>query len=325
MDKNITFFSDEAERLNVNIHKHIASHLFLTCNYDPTSVFVPNNENSRFFAAVLNMYKFLIDSGICNNLKTFEQYLNYQELNYIIKIISALRTIMGHNLSELNGNDEDKKYIEQWVLKVLGKKCTSAEEEYKKLLDSIKGYGNKSVQILDGFVNNVSQVQGVDKCKVIKEWEKLIIKFYKRDNTKKILEGQLKIYYRSRVGSVKQIENHSIAYFVKEMLTFEDQIQNLNSFQERFNNKPENEVLKQINERLKTFKEKRASNMNQVAQVVEKEPSELGDFDYYNYYLRSELPVAIENKIMNNSNNTSLLPQDIVQEILDEHFKDVPI
>ena len=143
--------------------------------------------------ASLNMYKFLVDAGICNNLrsigKKYSINYDYVRLENIVKNINSIRSTLGHNLDERNGTEEDKEAVEQWFLKVVGKKQLTNAEEYKKVVEEIEKYGEESVAILTDFIEAVGK--SGKKNEIIEEWENLIINFYKRSNSKKIFEISL--------------------------------------------------------------------------------------------------------------------------------------
>lgn len=151
------------------------------------------SEDARFMQASLNMYKFLVDAGICNNLrsigKKYSINYDYVRLENIVKNINSIRSTLGHNLDERNGTEEDKEAVEQWFLKVVGKKQLTNAEEYKKVVEEIEKYGEESVAILTDFIEAVGK--SGKKNEIIEEWENLIINFYKRSNSKKIFEISL--------------------------------------------------------------------------------------------------------------------------------------
>ena len=116
-----------------------------------------------------------------------------------MKNINSIRSTLGHNLDERNGTEEDKEAVEQWFLKVVGKKQLTNAEEYKKAVEEIEKYGDESVAILTDFIKVAGESRNKDE--IIEEWENLIINFYKRSNSKKIFEGQLILAYQSRLGN----------------------------------------------------------------------------------------------------------------------------
>lgn len=198
MNENIAFSSIEAEKLNEKVCRFLAEHLFMLCNYNPDSIIV-FSEDARFMKAALNLYKFFVDAGVCNNLRSIGKKYNieydYMKLDDIIKNINSIRATLGHNLDERSGTGEDKEIVGQWFLKVVGKKQLSNEEEYKKAVKEIEKYGEDSVVILTNFIE--AAAKNVKKNEIIEEWEHLIINFYKRSNSKSIFEGQLILAYQS--------------------------------------------------------------------------------------------------------------------------------
>lgn len=207
MNNNIAFSSMEAENLNKMVCDTIAEHLFILCNYNPESVLV-FSEDARFMQASLNMYKLLVDAGICNNLriigKKYSINYDYTGLENIINIIYSIRTTLGHNLDIRNGNEEDKQVVEQWFLKVVGKTKLTTSGEYKKVVEEIEKYGENSVNILKNFIEIAGKSK--KKSEIIREWEKLIIKFYKRPNSKNIIEGQIMLAFQSRLGNTQKFQ-----------------------------------------------------------------------------------------------------------------------
>lgn len=202
MNENIAFSSTEAEKLNEKVCDILAEHLFILCNYNPDSIVV-FSDDARFMQAALNMYKFLMDAGICNNLrsigKKYNIHYDYMKLDNIINNVNCIRTALGHNLDERNGTEKDKELVEQWFLKVVGKKQLANEEEYKKAVKEIEKYGEDSVIILTNFIE--AAAKNAKKNEIIEDWENLIINFYKRSNSKNIFEGQLILAYQSSTPS----------------------------------------------------------------------------------------------------------------------------
>ncbi len=333
MDNNIAFSSFEAVRLNECLQKSLSEHLFLTCNYDPDTMFVPINEDAKFILAVNNMYKFLVDAGICNYLQgSFGiDFKRLYRINEIIQYINALRTVFAHNVNQINGTVKECELVEKWCLDITGKKLVDTEKEYKKVLVGVRDFGKESVHILTDFIKYVSGLPDNKKRQIIKEWEKLIIKFYKRPNSRNILEGQLVMYYRSQVSGVNSREKMYIAETVKNMMTYKkdiDDLQNILAYLNRVASGRQNSNLnKKINEienKIKELEDKKEVNNEIIKRFVRKKNCSWM-FAYYDYYLEEKLLETIEYKILNNSSNTSLLPQDIVLETIKEDFENVEV
>ena len=251
MNENIAFSPIEAEKLNKKVRDTLAEHLFVLCNYNPDSIMV-FSEDARFMQASLNMYKFLVDAGICNNLrsigKKYSINYDYVRLENIVKNINSIRSTLGHNLDERNGTEEDKEAVEQWFLKVVGKKQLTNAEEYKKVVEEIEKYGEESVAILTDFIEAVGK--SGKKNEIIEEWENLIINFYKRSNSKKIFEGQLILAYQSRLGNARNSSKVNVASWVKRMFFYKEQSQISNLQEIMRKSSFSSSVLKNIGEKI---------------------------------------------------------------------------
>lgn len=324
MNENIAFSPIEAEKLNKKVRDTLAEHLFVLCNYNPDSIMV-FSEDARFMQASLNMYKFLVDAEICNNLrsigKKYSINYDYVRLENIVKNINSIRSTLGHNLDERNGTEEDKEAVEQWFLKVVGKKQLTNAEEYKKVVEEIEKYGEESVAILTDFIEAVGK--SGKKNEIIEEWEKLIINFYKRSNSKKIFEGQLILAYQSRLGNARNSSKVNVASWVKKMFFYKEQsqISNLQEIMRKssFSSSALKNIGEKIDENEKIINEKK----DKVAFFSEKSVDTLKTYDYWDYYMYI-LPAKIEEKLASGVVQ-SLLPQDVVQQIIEEDFDGVPI
>mgnify|MGYP004539136829 FL=1 len=324
MNENIAFSPIEAEKLNKKVRDTLAEHLFVLCNYNPDSIMV-FSEDARFMQESLNMYKFLVDAGICNNLrsigKKYSINYDYVRLENIVKNINSIRSTLGHNLDERNGTEEDKEAVEQWFLKVVGKKQLTNAEEYKKVVEEIEKYGEESVAILTDFIEAVGK--SGKKNEIIEEWENLIINFYKRSNSKKIFEGQLILAYQSRLGNARNSSKVNVASWVKKMFFYKEQsqISNLQEIMRKssFSSSALKNIGEKIDENEKIINEKK----DKVAFFSKKSVDTLKTYDYWDYYMYI-LPTKIEEKLASGVVQ-SLLPQDVVQQIIEEDFDGVPI
>lgn len=324
MNENIIFSPKKAEELNKMVNSSIAEHLFLLCNYNPDSIAI-FSEDAKFMQASLNMYKFLVDAGICNNLKGLRKKYNitydYMKIDNIIKNINAIRTTLGHNVDERNGTDDSRKTVEQWFLSIVGKKQLNDFKEYEKALKEIERYGDECISILTAFIEIAGKSDR--KCELIKDWEKLIIDFYKRPSSKNIFEGQLMLAYQSRVGVGGRGTKIDVANWVREMLFYEEQSQ-IDNLQEIVRKSSFSaSVLRKVEAKIEDNEKNIAEKKSCIARFVKRNIDSLRIFDYWDYYL-----YMIPNKIqdyMDSGRIFSLLPQDVIQQIIEEDFKNVPI
>lgn len=324
VNENIVFSPVKAEKLNEKVRDTLAKHLFLLCNYNPDAIAI-FSEDARFMQASLNMYKFLVDAGICVNLRSIGKkhniYYDYVGLDDIIKKISSIRTTLGHNLDEHNGTEKDKEAVSQWFLSVVGKKQLTNVEEYKKAVEEIEKYGEKSVTILTDFIESAGKSK--DKETIIEEWEELILNFYRRPNNKNIFEGQLILAYQARLGKVQYSSKVNVASWVEKMLFYKEQSQ-ISTLEEimrkgSFTSSDLKKISDRIDENERTVDEKKS----EVASFKKKSVDTLKMYDYLDFYINI-LPDKIKEKL-SLGKVQSLLPQDIVQQIIEEDFDGVPI
>lgn len=90
------------------------------------------------------------------------------------------------------------------------------------------------------------------KSEIIREWEKLIIKFYKRPNSKNIIEGQIMLAFQSRLGNTQKISKVIVASWVEKMFFYREKllINNLQEIMQKgsFSTTIINEFKEKINE-----------------------------------------------------------------------------
>lgn len=205
MSRSVLFYPDEAIELNKSVQEKIAPHLFLFCNYNPAPL-KAFSVDARFFKAVLNFYKLLIDSGVVNRVnklcKEAKVLFDLKQLKKYEDWASNARTVAGHNLSERNGTDGEILKYERWLKEVVGKTEIECVEDYEKPLQTLEGMAASTMKILKDFVDCMSAVSPKDK--VIASWEQCIIEFYCKDMNKAIFLGQIKEAYASvhRGGNV---------------------------------------------------------------------------------------------------------------------------
>ncbi len=335
MANNILWSSEESVRLNKKIQDNIAKHLFLTCNYEIGPLQQVISEDAKYLTAVLNLYKFLIDSSIINRLDSLrkghsEIHYEYRKLRKIIDISKALRTVCSHNESEKSGNDFDLAVYSDWVKSIIGKTEINTFAQYEKLRLELEKKAEEAVRIVNDFIDSA---QGVaDQGSLIKEWENLILKFYSTGNSDNIIKGQLKRAYKAQwiTGghAPRDITNRDVAEWIKKMY-YRDEQKEIDEFQNiiEFSRKTplSSKVLAQIQVKI-------AENENKIMAKKSAIKKEIGaDIDnnvylYLDYYIKKfpeKLSKAVEMK--NADEYGTLLPQDIVQYMINEDFDGVSI
>ncbi len=323
MNDNIIVSSLHAEEINKKVKGKVAPHLFVFCNYNPKSL-IAYSIDAKFFYAVMNLYKLLIDAGLCNRIgnlkKAYKLSCDAEELVKIIDVVNALRTFAGHNLDEKSGNANDIKAVEKWFNSQIRKKTPNSIDEYAKPLETLYQYGDDIVKVIDAFIDDVSAHPL--KNDIVSEWEQYVIEYYRRPNSKNIYKGYLELTYRGRKGSAMEVNKADIAMWTQKMLTKELEINNNLRSLVKGRNLP-TKALQAIDEKIKENEQILSARVAEIAKTVDKTEAELIMYDYYDYYV-SIFPLKIK-KMLENGKVTSLLPQDIVQQIIDDDFDGVTI
>ena len=321
---SILFSSEAADDLNRQVKEKIDKHLFLFCNYNPDSL-RSYSYDAKFFLGIMNMYKLLIDTGVCSKIgrivKEYSLSFGYNELNDIISTIRSFRTYLGHNEDYRNANEEDKVIVENWFSKLIGRKYPDNAEQYEKPLDEMTKYGEKCIKLLNCFIEEVSR--HAKKHEIVAKWEELIFEFYSKPNSKNIIKGHIRLAYQARKGTIKNFRELDIARWTESMLFYEEnsQINSLNNLA-KVRCLP-SKVLKDFSEKIKKNEASIHVKKKKVASYLKKEESELKVFDYLNYYVGC-FPDRIREKYKEGSLE-SLLPQDAVQQIIEDDYSLTPV
>lgn len=335
MENNILWSSEESVRLNKKIQDNIAKHLFLTCNYEIGPLQQVISEDAKYLTAVLNLYKFLIDSSIINKLDSLrkghsEIHYEHRKLRKIIDIAKVLRTVCTHNESEESGNDYDLAVYSDWVKRIIGMTEISTFAQYEKLRLELEAKADEAVRIVNDFIDSAQKA--ADQSSLIKEWENLILRFYSTGNSDNIVKGQLKRAYKAQwvTGghAPRDITNRDVAEWIKKMY-YRDEQKEIDKFQniiEQSRKTPlSSKVMAQIQAKI-------AENENKIREKKSVIKNEIGaDIDnnvylYLDYYIKKfpcKLSKAVKTK--NADEYGTLLPQDIVQYMINEDFDGVSI
>ncbi|MBF1352896.1 MAG: hypothetical protein HXM71_07280 [Mogibacterium diversum] len=321
---SVLYSPELADKLNKCVAQKVDKCLFLICNYNPESLKI-YSDDAKFMHGVMNLYKLFIDASICNNLGTLKKKyslsFDYKSFKDILGVIQSFRTYLGHNEDYRNGYEEDKKYVEKWFSRVLGKESPETAEQYKLAVEELIKYGAKSILILNSFVEEVSK--HVRKQEIIEDWKKLIFDFYKRPNSKNIVKGSLKLVYQSKQGTLTSYPEVDIALWAKSMLFYPEksQIDTINSLIRE--NKLPSDTLKKLSKQIEDNKEKIEQKRKSISDYLNKSQDDLKAYDYLDYYTRIFPEKIIER--FNAGDIISLLPQDVVQQIIENDFADIPV
>lgn len=317
---NVAFSQNKIDEINSKVKKYIAPHLFVFCNYNPDSINTISID-ARFILAVMNMYKLLVDASICSGVfKIADQnFIEYdkREIKDINQRIGMLRSVLGHNLDEKNGNDEEKKKMEKWFRSVIKKDSPMTEQDYRIALEEIEKYGDT---LCEALIEVIEKLSNSDKKEIVVDvWEKTIISFYKRPNSERIIEGQLCLAYQARFYNPSQkMGKYDVACWVKKRICHPEEQENesLKDLLKKLNYG--SSAYRKIKSKIDENNISLCDKNKQVAELSRKDVDKIGVYDYLTYYVK-EIIGKIELKI-NNNKVDSLLPQSIIQEIIKADF-----
>lgn len=319
---SILFSPDEADVLNNQVKEKIDKHLFLFCNYNPDSLRAYSYD-AKFFLGIMNMYKLLIDTGFCQKFgdikRNYSLSFDYKRLNYIISITKSFRTCLAHNVDCKSANEYDMDNVERWFLQLIGRKYPENVEQYEKPFEEMTKYGNECIKILNCFVEEVSK--HARKNEIISEWVELIFKFYNRPNSQNIIKGHIKLTYQSLKGTVTEIKDYDIALWTEKMFCQgQSLIDNLKLVLVKTSCLSE-KSKKDISEKIKNTSISIDNIKKKIANHKKKKESELRPFDYLDYYVDS-FPKRIRKKY-EEGKLESLLPQDVVDQIIEDDYSGI--
>lgn len=329
-DENILYSSVISEEITELVQTKIAPHLFLTCNYTP-SPYLLLNEDAKFVVGILNLYKFTIDGSIIDKIPgimdaAMSSTLNKKMFLEKIALVRALRTVFCHNESEISGNDDDIKIVDAWM-----RKRPQTDDDYKLLNQHLQKLASEVVAAIYQFIGDASMSK--QKKALVNKWEEVIKSFYRRPNTKNILEGQLKKIYSARKGilSMNRSDNLDMEECVKKYY--------LGGLEEKLKEQESNYVYlcktlslpaesqAKLRRKVEEVEEELIERKKQIVERFGKNEITLDDLEkrkrlYLDLYLR-ELPqkisCLIDDSVDTNVYGT-LLPQDIVQYIIQKDF-----
>ncbi len=330
-DKSVLYSRVESDEINQLVQSQIAPHLFLTCNYTP-SPYLLLSEDAKFVVGILNLYKFVIDSSIIDKIPnimdaTMGSAFNKKEFSDKIDIVKALRTVYCHNESEISGNDDEIKKVNNWM-----QKTPQTIADYKRLNQQLQKLSADIVTTVHKFIEEASKTK--QQTVLIEKWESIIKTFYQRPNTRNILVGQLKKIYSAKKGilSMDRTANLDMAICVRKYYVgdLESKLEEKkNNYRilcgtRRISLKAEDKVkLRKIIETVEEDLEKRKSQIvRRLGNGKTIDEIDRNDYLYLELYLK-ELPQRIIDLIDKTADTNiygTLLPQNIVQYILKQDF-----
>lgn len=189
---------------------------------------------------------------------------------------------------------------------------------------------DEAVGIVNDFIDSAQKA--ADQSRLIEEWEDLILRFYSTGNSENMVKGQLKRAYKvqwvTNGHAPRDITSRDVAEWIKRMYYRDEQkkIDELQNIIELSRITPlSREALAQIQAKI-------AENQNKIREKESAIRKKIGaDIDnnvylYLDYYIK-EFPGKLSRtvKTKNADEYGTLLPQDIVQYMINEDFEGVSI
>lgn len=339
-----------AQRLNQKVQQEINPHLFLFCNYEPTTSYAIS-EDGCFFIAIQDLYKFGVDSNCI--LSAYRKFVppndlrRFNRLRDILDIINMLRAVIDHNQSVQNGKIEQEhlEAYNAWVESTLHKPTPETQQDFAILKQSLVAIAKEFVQLTEAFIDCVKSNPNV--ANVVKEWTDRTLYWYCNNTKTEIYKGQLmNAYIANAKAAGIEIRNirtlgRKIGAWIEMALyyPYDKEIQELegsissaenmlngsNAMFEALRPKMSPDELQKFEDGLR---QSLAENKARCAEVMQ-ERAELEiriggkHIDFFFRNLEEQLRSTIK-KLNDSGQHYTLLPQDLIQEDIELFFGNVP-
>lgn len=315
--ENILFSSEAADNINKAVSEKIAHHLVLCCHYHPRAPKACSSDG-KFYLGILNLYKFFIDSGIIGKINKVEKISKINTKFYEHKEnVCMLRTAISHNKNESNDLMCVEQKYDEWITRQLNKKEITQKEDYDILLNSLEHIGDDTYEIIINYIDYLSKIK--NQKEIVHEIEKLWCEFYKNTSGEEIIKNQMWNMYMSE--SKNSYNNYKWTYIDSNLTNWceefycsslKGKLDNLEKFLIKVSKLKDREKI--------DFEcDKYRKELNNIREKAEKVGGYLKL--YLNEFVDAKIPKEIEN--IKNDNYRNILPEDMIQEILNRDFEDL--
>lgn len=334
MKKNILFNQAPAEDLNEKVKK-IAGHLFLFCDYEP-GIFSVFSTDAKFLLGVLNLYRLTVDASIVNKLGSVAnsaysarlKNIFTRQIKPIVDKSQMLRAVFAHNQGRWNRGAGKVFDYQQWVRTHIRKEKIEEEEDYSMLLRTISDNADQLVSNLEMFIEEASKC---DRRKIVFVWQTLLLKFYERNQGKEMVQSQMEEVYcalsaqTGKMAATRKPLRREIAEWIKnrylrEFLTEKKKWSSL--IDEKKIRDPV--TIQKIQEKIDEMEKSILDIQKDIGSRCAKQASELQLYDYLNVYV-SDLLDRFKDRLQDLKDGDSMLPHGILQEILVNDMKNIPL
>ena len=342
-----------AQQLNQKVQQDIDCRLFLFCNYEPT-VSYAISEDARFLTAIQDLYKFGVDSNCI--LKAYKQltpqrdHRRFNRLRELLDIIGALRAVTDHNQSVKNGKIEQTQLeaYNAWIETALNKSAPDTQQDFVVLNQCLAAIAKELIQLVEEFIQSVKTHP--DQVYIVKEWTDRTLYWYCNNTRTEIYKGQLMNAYLANANAAgndysdlhriqslhrkigKWIEVALYHPYEKELRELEENISSRENMLNGSNVMYQALRAKMAAEQLQDFEDKLrqeiANDRDRCAEVIQKRDAleaQVGSkhIEYFFRNLEEQLHETIK-RLNGSGKDYTLLPQDLIQEDIENFFGKVP-
>ena len=330
--KNISFEKD-TKRVNDYIKQKIADHLWMFCGYND-SIYPAVNMDAKYIKAIFDLYNVIIDSSLFTWLcRQKSKYLKkgkpLKDIYSIRDIISTLRTVGGHTVSEENNRQEIILQFRKWQLDNCGTDDPTKVEDFENLIKGLLDLKKKYFDLLNHFLQYASSLKDSLKNKMIEDWEEAIIEHYFKTANKNMFENKLIEWYKIKQqnGTYETniiTINNAISNWIMNEIYLKEQKDIEQWMKAKETVKLTQKQIDSLNQSIEKAKLSIEKKKKEVANFVGKANilEDLKPIDYKNHFLSKEiLGKKLRNAIpVIKSKKLTLLPQDLFGYIIKTEF-----
>ncbi len=342
--------AEAAQKLNEKVQKQINSHLFLFCNYEPTT-YLGTSEDAKFLIAIQDLYKFAIDTSAV--IDRYWSYLpkeckQFRGLKKILEQVKMLRTQYSHNQSDADGfvAREQLECYSKWIMEAIHKTEPESEEDYAAMNQKLQEMSEALLRQLNQFVDYVSNAP--NKQELVQKWKDGILYWYTHNTKTRYYQSQLMDAYIARaVAKGKDYPalhrqkslNWKVNRWIEDAFYYPidskiEEFQGTKRETEALLSGAENNPFRTMmtDENFAAYEKALQERIAEAQAEIEKLAQERGELEkkldgkpreYFFCHLEEELRITMDH-LDKKKETYTLLPQDLMQEDIERRFSRIP-
>lgn len=315
---DILFSSEAADKINQEVREKVADHLFLVCNYDP-EMLTSINPDGRFYVAVLNFYKFLIDGNVYSKLspalKSYNISYKYRTISQNKNLISDIRAVVAHTVSTYG--ESYGRYC-KWLMSVIHKKELETDDDYGKAVDDLRTRADNAEREFLSMVDAVGK--NTDKADIIEVWENAIISFYCKGDMKYIKEQIVRAYVAYH-PNVKSVIWYDVAVWTGERLksSYDEELNKWTDVKLQYYDRMDSSKKQLLESKITAAKAELDEFESEVI-LHKRDTDTTDDYIYINYFLDT-FDVKMHQYLQDKKTIESMQPEYMIQDIVYDDLK----